>query len=156
MIAVAPNFQVVRSEPRGIAYEQLLQAAHEYCDEVRLVRRHRGIGFGANAKLVLAKLKPFLIRQEDAKEWAGTKLLRGSAAIFSFHLTAPVIEVLQESANGVYSWTQPQLPEDLSFWTKNSTWFYSTTHEKECFFTLASSQLDHLRGRWPNVSALIS
>lgn len=62
------------------------------------------------------------------------------------------MQALQQSANALYDWVSPKLPEDLTFIKNNFTWFTCTTHEAFGGFSIRSdyykkliTQIDELK-----------
>jgi len=115
---------------KGEAYAQLLQQALSYCDSFILVIRH-SIDVNQSAQAVLNRLEPFLIKREECSEWPGTQLFDDTAQVNRFQLSPASESVLIEVAEGLFSWTQPELPEDLCLFRVNGeltrktlTWFY--------------------------------
>src|SRR5437764_14886134 len=96
----------------GEDYVRLLHYALSCCESFSLVIRHT-MDVSASAQTVLNRLEPFLIRREESGEWPGTRLLDGTAQVNTFKLSPPTASVLAEVADGLFSWCQPELPEDL-------------------------------------------
>ena len=64
-------------------------------------------------------------------EWPGTVLTCGSnVRLFEIEMNRAVCEALKEASNSLFSWQQPDLPEDLFFYDAHGNVLFSTTaHE---------------------------
>jgi hypothetical protein len=115
---------------RGASYDALLQHALTYCDSFIVVIRHM-IDVNGSAQAVLKRLEPFLIRREERNEWPGTRLLEDTAEVSTFRFSPATTSVLTQVAEGLFSWTQPELPEDLCLFRKDGErWLVTVAHEK--------------------------
>ncbi len=83
-----------------------------------------------NAKLVLKELEPYIQQINEKDKCPGTKLLGHTAVVHYYTLNNESKEILKKHAEGLYSWVQPDLPEDLSFLKQDGTsWLINTAHE---------------------------
>jgi len=125
---------------KGEAYVRLLHHALSQCDSFTLVIRH-SIDVNATAEAVLNRLEPYLTRRDEIAEWPGTLLLDGTAQVNTFKLSPPTASVLAEVADGLFSWTQPELPEDLCLIKKDGEpWLVTIAHEEDAYLVLSAEE----------------
>src|SRR5690349_5480356 len=98
----------------GAMYEELLGYATGECNQALLVVRHPPVPpLSSRGSEVLRKLQPFLVKQEETSEWPGTVLFGHTASVSHYTFDLASARVLRNAANSLYSWLQPELPEDL-------------------------------------------
>lgn len=141
------------AEPRGPTFCNLLSAAAGACDIAQLVVRS-DLPFSDNAQSALQGLGSFLVSEKYANEWPGTRLMKASGRICSYSIRDGFAQTLMRYSSGVYDWTQPLLPEDLSFWRHGAPWFFAIAHERECFFSLSDEEATQLRSRYPDLDVV--
>jgi len=125
---------------RGAAYAKLLQQALSYCGSFILVLRH-SIDVNESAQSVLNRLEPFLIRREERSEWPGTQLLDETAQVSTFQLSPATATVLAEVAPSLFSWTQPELPENLCLLREDGEpWLATIAHENDAYLVLSFAE----------------
>ena len=127
-------------EPKGDTYRRLLVSSLEYCNVFLLVDRGYP-EFDESAKGLLERLQPFLIGRTEESEWPGTKLLNSTATVHRFRLTPESVTVLGDATDRLYSWEQPELPEDLSLIRfDGSPWLVTIAHERDSYLTLSPEE----------------
>lgn len=137
---------------KGEAYLRLLHHALSYCDSFILVIRH-SLDVNATAQAVLNRLEPFVIRREESNEWPGTHLLDSTAQVNTFKLSPPTASVLAEVAEGLFSWAQPELPEDLCLIRKDGNpWLVTIAHEEDAYLVLSPEESAVLTKSIPTLS----
>lgn len=115
------------TEPRGELYQQLIRLGRTHCATFSLVRRSR-LGWSEEAARVVSELAPFLHSEQLSKQWPGTRSSQ-AAQVWRWTLTRESASILQ-TAEGLFDWQQPRLPEDLAFYTPNgAVWLCSCAHE---------------------------
>lgn len=125
---------------KGEVYAQLLQHALSCCDSFLLVIRHT-IDVNESAQSLLKRLEPFLIKREELSEWPGTQLFDDTAQVSRFQLSPATESVLIEVAEGLFSWTQPELPEDLCLFREDGEpWLVTIAHEKDGYLVLSPDE----------------
>jgi hypothetical protein len=95
------------------------------------------------------KGRHFLIEAEGdletvliCSEWPGTKLLPGTASVYTFHLSPHFRNVFTQQASHLFDWVQPSLPEDPAFYRKDgSVLLGSVSHEQDAFIELSAAEL---------------
>jgi hypothetical protein len=138
-------------EVNGETYVQLLHHALSACQSFSLVIRQT-IDVKATAQTVLNRLDGFLIRQEECREWPGTKLLDGTAEVYTFQLLSSSASVLADVADGLFSWTQPELPEDLCLIRRDGEpWLVTIAHEEDGYLVLSPEERIALRHDIPTL-----
>lgn len=137
-------------EPTGQTYSRLLQTAGQVCSEFHLVLKPSPASLGVDS--VLARLRPYLLRQVEASEWPGNQAVGWTAQIYRYRLTLESREVLEHSAPGLYAWVQRSLPEDPAFFRADgSLWLATITHERDAFFELSPDEHRSLRHALPEI-----
>jgi len=131
------GFYSITDEPKGEVYKDLIKGSLKYCDRFQLVIRST-INMEDTCRRALERLQPFLTKKTQQSEWPGTQLLSGTADVYYFHLTPESAVILTETAEGLYSWQQPELPEDLCLITpKGNPWLITISHEKDGYLKLS-------------------
>ncbi|MBU8568562.1 hypothetical protein KM914_19480 [Virgibacillus pantothenticus] len=85
------------------------------------------------------KCRPYLIETYQAKVWAFTITKGPAATIYEVEANYDTCNILQQSANALYDWVAPNLPEDLTFIKNNIAWFSCTSHEEVPFLYVQST-----------------
>lgn len=123
---------IFRQEPTDQAYVELIDVASTICSDFILVKRDQ-LSINDNALRVLKELHPYLKEKREQESWPGTRFAP-TAAVYYYLLNDESKEILQKHAAGLYSWVQPDLPEDLSFIKSNGkAWLSNTAHERVCY-----------------------
>lgn len=139
-------------EVKGESYVRLLHHALSHCDSFILVIRH-SLDVNPSAKTVLNRLESFLIERAERNEWPGTKLLSETAQVNTFKFLPPTASALAEVADGLFSWTQPELPEDLCLIRKDGTpWLVTIAHEEDAYMMLSPEESAALTESIPALS----
>ncbi|MDQ6771042.1 MAG: hypothetical protein M3Z54_13765 [Gemmatimonadota bacterium] len=123
----------ILAEPRGAEYHALLQFLGPRSATFALVWSDQ-LTFAASADDMRIRLGPFERRTERVSEWPGTQLFGSLVTMRHYASSAGALRVL-ETAEGLYSWQAPALPEDLSFSAPDGrTIFASIAHERDAWF----------------------
>ena len=142
-------FDIV-DEPTGQTYVDLLNFAGSRCESFSLVWRDH-FTFERSAYDVKHALKPFLISNLRTDEWPGTKLIRHEAIVRRYRISGETVRVLL-AAGSLYSWLQPNLPEDLAFYSASgSVWMASVSHEHVAWFQDPSLLLTEVHAYVPGL-----
>lgn len=129
------------SEPRGDDYRQLLDTGLLWCDRGQLVVQS-SIDLSRHGRKVLRSLGGHDTKTEERASWPGTILGGRTANVITFGLSAAKIAVLKESAQGLFDWIQPALPEDLALLCRDGTpWLTTIAHERDAFLTLRTADV---------------
>lgn len=144
------NFRVLR-EIDGNRYRDLLSAAQRVCDSFMLVVRP-DLRLSRGAQALIENLTPHLIEESKRSEWPGTRLMGQTARCLTFRFTGAAHDSIEAAVHDLYDWRQPELPEDLSFYAKGETWFFSMTHEREAYFRLEQEEYVELISRFPSLA----
>lgn len=130
-------------------YADLIKFASDYCDSFLLVTRET-IELNQNANAVLDTLTPFLISRSNESQWPGTTLLNSTAKVLRYRLDPKSIEVLEHSAPSLFSWAQPDLPEDLCLIRSDGEPFLVTiAHEEDGYLVISDEEASRLETRVP-------
>lgn len=127
----------IQEDPKDRVYLELIDLAFEICDEFHLVVR-KNMGSKKKIEPILKRLEPSLSVMKEESEWTGTRLLNGTAEVYYYHTDENAKGIIKEVANSLYSWIQPELPEDLSFIKKGRAWLVTVSHEEESYITIDS------------------
>ena len=115
-------------EPRGPAYQRLIDFAQIQCTEFSLVWRD-DLGNKRKEDEIAKKLEQFVISDIDTNKWPGTEILKGTANVCTYTLNQKSAKVLR-IAKRLYQWEAPDFPEDLAFYIeKGQIWLGSVAHE---------------------------
>jgi hypothetical protein len=141
-------------EPTTKQYRQLLEFGIDYCSSFQLVVRDT-IDFAESAQIVLERMMPFLVSKSAEAGWRGTKLLSGTADVYTFGLTKETARVLIDAAPTLYAWRQPRLPEDLCLVRADGDAFLVTiSHERDGYLLLSSDEKALLDAAVPNMDLI--
>lgn len=115
-------------EPRGPAYDRLVDFAQKHCDKFSLVWR-KDLGNERHKNEIAINLNPFLFSDISTNKWPGTEILSGSAEVCTYKLNRETVKLIKR-AKRLYQWEAPDFPEDISFYTRdNEVWLGSVAHE---------------------------
>lgn len=124
----------IAADPHGQVYRDLLELAFNRCDEFILVVRNTN-GLSKRAQILLKKLAPFLKEKKIQYEWPGTRLLGDEpATVYYFKADQSARRIISSYSYSLHGWTQPYLPEDLSFLKQHEPWLINRAHAKESYF----------------------
>jgi hypothetical protein len=100
------------------------------------------------AKVFLSALTPHLLEVKASSEWPGTRLLERSAWIYSFHMNRDITALLLRSAERLYAWLEPALPEDLCLMRNSGEPLLVTiSHEHDAYLDLTDAEMSQLKGK---------
>ncbi|MGH7146726.1 MAG: hypothetical protein ACREIJ_02340 [Nitrospiraceae bacterium] len=141
----------IRTGPKGETYHRIVDSAVHFCDQALLII-HDGISLNPPGTQALKLLEPFLLRKLfRTTQWPGTLLHysdlfpNNTATVFCFRLCTESAQILKDSVEGLYSWRQPEYPEDLCLLHPDgSPWMVSITHEEDSYFELIAQERDRL------------
>ncbi|WP_301246600.1 leucine-rich repeat domain-containing protein [Paenibacillus vandeheii] len=120
------------TDPRGVAYEQLIDWLIEKTDRFLLVDRRRYDNDEVpGVSRVLQRLKPYLIESCTMEEMMMQSGAMYSEGIYYIYRCTPESgQILKEEANRFHDWLYPSLPDDLCFLKADrSDFFFSVAHE---------------------------
>ncbi|SDZ63472.1 hypothetical protein SAMN05421736_12352 [Evansella caseinilytica] len=120
--------------PAGLIYKEFIKVLCDYSDAFFFVTR-KELKYNQE---ILDTFHPYVIHRYQTNEWANTIAKGSPATVFVFAANADTCHLLQQSANALYDWVAPNLPEDLTFIKNRFEWFTSTTHEKDACFSIRS------------------
>ena len=105
-----------------------------------------------NGQMVLDRLDPYLSEKKMQSQWPGTILLDSKELVFKYAICREFIDEIKKASMGVYSWIQPDLPEDLCLMRADKTpWFYSVAHETESYLELSDDEFALLKTSIPEI-----
>jgi hypothetical protein len=115
-------------EPRGGAYNRLIDFAKMHCNKFSIVWRE-DLGHDRQKNEIAIKLNPFLLSDISTNKWPGTEIFSGTANVCTYKLDQETVEIIK-SAKSLYQWKAPNFPEDIAFYTKSGeVWMGSVAHE---------------------------
>lgn len=137
------NIYSLVNEPVGDTYKKLILFALKYCDNFLFVKHHRKFE-SESVKNLIKALEPYLIIQKESNEWPGTISVE-KATVYQYRLTSESADILINYANGLYSWNQVDLPEDLCLIRPDGNpWLVSITYEKDGYLELTEGEKQDL------------
>lgn len=120
---------IFSTEPKGKTYEELIDLAGQICSEFILVRRHKDI-LSKNVENLLKELSDFLVEEKIQESWPGTDT-GGDNIVYYFKLNNITKEIIKKYSQGMYSWMEPMLLQDLCFLKDGrNPWIINIAHEK--------------------------
>jgi hypothetical protein len=155
-------------EPTFRKYRILIDYSTRYCDTFLLVIQDPD-WFELSAWDMLSRLGPFLKEKFLSLEWPGTILGNGDISksdhgdntstgptIYKYYLNKETAEILKNATHGLYSWIQPNLPEDLSLLRPDgSPWLVSITHERDGYLELSTDEKEQLFEALPEIASIL-
>lgn len=130
----------ILKEPKGTIYQKLIDHALHYCSYFTFTLRH-SLQVYKSIEDLINELEPFLLSKKEQSEWPGTKLLSDTAIVYEYKLSQETVDILQKTTTSLFSWIQPELPEDLCLKRHDKTpWLVTITHEKDGYFLLSSEE----------------
>ncbi len=119
---------IITREPTGNTYYKLINLAQSSCTWFLVVQR-KDIGLSKTASRLFKDLEPHLIECKEQQSWPGTEI-KEFALVYYYRFTKAAANILKKYSTGLYSWVQPDLPEDLCFLRdRNTPWLINTAHE---------------------------
>jgi hypothetical protein len=141
----------ITEEPHGDVYRMLVDIASRRCAYFHLVMRP-SLPVDESARAMLKKLQPWLEEERQVSQWPGTVLHGHTATLYLFRLDRQVSKILQDSAEGLYDWIAPRLPEDLCFLRQDrSEWLITIAHEKDAYLHVDPVEEREIRSCVPNL-----
>jgi len=112
----------------GEDYQKFINYIYERSDIFGLVVR-TDMDQNKSVRDFLKKNKELITAKKMSHEWAGTITFGEKHEVYFFKTNEESREVLN-TVNSIYSWRNPDLPEDLFFYRDGKIYFYSTSHEE--------------------------
>jgi hypothetical protein len=107
------NIYDFTSEPASELFRELLVWALNFATHFGLVVHSIRVKLTSEALEFLEDVDPYLLLTRDVNEWPGIRLIGERRGILRFYrLTLEFIETFAETADMLYSWVNPSLPED--------------------------------------------
>ena len=131
---------VLRNEPSPGAFCDLLDYGVEKCAFAVLIIRPIS-RMSPRGEEVLKLLEPHLLEKKVSNQRPGTSKLSENALVQKYKYGAPLAGAIQKLNDRLYSWLQPNFPEDLCLLRENGeAWFVSSAHKKDSFFSLGDGE----------------
>lgn len=150
----------ITTEPRGQTYRRLIDLSMHFCDSALLVVRDN-IGLDSSGIKILETLGRFVKQKIKSSRWPGTILLCNElfpdnvATLYYFQLCIESAEILKSSVECLYSWRQPEYPEDLCLLRPDGgPWLVSIAHEGDSYLQLAPEEKEDILVRIPELGPL--
>ncbi len=138
-------------DPANKAYELLIDFARLSSDSFTLVIR-TGNRTNTSCENILEKLAPCLIEKHETDEWPGTKLIGHTATLLRYRMDSFSANILKTHAQSLFSWQQPERPEDLAFYNnEGQCWLGSIAHENDAFIYAQYVDLANLLDKVPEL-----
>jgi hypothetical protein len=141
----------------GTMYHELLSYAMGVCSQALLVVRHPpSLPLDGHGAEVLERLHPFLLRKIESSEWPGTKLFNHTASVFYYNFNSSCTSVIGNAADSLFSWLQPNLPEDLCLLKADGEpWLVSISHEKDGYLNMTDDEKRSLVNALPWIGPIL-
>lgn len=105
-----------------------------------------------NGQNLLKKLHFCLIDCKKQNSWPGTQT-EGDSFVYYYKLNNDSAEIIKKHSEGLYSWIQPNLPEDLCFFKHGrQEWIINVAHES--FGGIKSNDIEEIK-RVTNTTGII-
>lgn len=148
----------IRTEPKDETYRRILDLALHSCDQALLVLRD-SVNINQQGTQLLKTLEPHLLQKlSRTTQWPGTVLHfselfpDNTATVYYFRFCPESARILKDSVESLYSWRQPEYPEDLCLLRPDgSPWLVSITHEEDSYFELTAQEKDQLLFNVPDL-----
>jgi hypothetical protein len=135
----------INSDISGSPYKDLLAALWPLADSLSLIV-HPDMEKGLALDETVQALEPDRIGQHEVSEWPGTILLDGVATCHEFRCTPNALAVAGSRSNSLFSWLQPELPEDPALRRTDGTLLLETvSHESVATLYLTTVEAERLR-----------
>lgn len=145
------NIYNLSLEPTGEVYGRLILFALQYCDRFQFVVPHH-IKQNKAVQDKLKKFENFQTLVTEKSEWPGTKLFSGTATVYQYKLNKESIRLLISCAKSLYSWTQPDSPEDLCLLrTDHTPWLVTIGYERDGYFEITSKEKEEIEAAIPEL-----
>jgi hypothetical protein len=132
------------NEPNGKTYTNLIRYSLKFCSSFLLILRPSVLIESSGLKII-NELQPYLIKKSVESEWPGTKLLGNDAVVYNFKLNSETVEFLTYITSSLYSWLQPNLPEDLCLLTdEGDPWLVTISHEKDGYLRVSDEEKENI------------
>lgn len=153
---MSKNIYNILKEPTGQNYYDLLDYALGKYPFFLLITEKITKQLNPRGKKVLSELTPFIFRIQLKSEWPGTIIYGGEAMVYTYHFTPESAAILKESANRLYQWQIPELPDDLCLLRVDETpWLVNIAHESDSFFNMNTEEMRSFLKALPAYEAMI-
>lgn len=135
----------------GEDYRSLLRAVEPLATGFGLMDKGPGTRLAESGNEVLRRLGEHLFDAGEVQAWPGS-LMFGSVTEdrYLFRLDAVSLEVLTSSAESLFDWVWPRLPEDLHFLRADgSTVLGTVAQEDDAWLELTAAEYDAIVDRLP-------
>lgn len=142
----------INSDVCGIHCRELLAALWPLADSFSLIVRP-DMEESRHLDETIRALEPDRIGQREVSEWPGTILLDEVATCHEFRCTPNALAIAGSRSNSLFSWLQPELPEDPALRRADGTVLLETiAHESIATLYLTGREAEQLD---PILSALL-
>jgi hypothetical protein len=127
----------IRTEPKGEVFSHLLDFVMQQCKYFSLHWLEGGPRKIERAATVDAKLRLFLIENDERRQWSG---LYHHTSLYQVSLETMAI---LKKAPSLYLWNEVGWPDDLMLYTeKDVLWLFSSSHNREAHIFTKPISLD--------------
>lgn len=134
----------------GEDYRELLRAVAPAAKVFGLMD-HAGTGLHETGPEVMRRLGEHLFDADEVRAWPGSLMYgEGTLDRYLFRLDDVSLEVLTSSADNLFDWVWPRLPEDLHFLRADgSTVLGMVAQEDDAWLELSGLEYEAVFGRLP-------
>jgi hypothetical protein len=145
------------SEPADDVLRDLLVWALNFATQLGLVVHSRHVKLTSRAIAFLEEVDPYLRLTREVSEWPGTRLIGGRRGIVSiYRLTPDLIETFVDTADRLYRWVNPALPEDIHILRADGSVLLGTvTQEADAWMELSGDEFDSLVREIPGMAGVL-
>lgn len=102
---------------------------------------------------LLRRLEPFLIGCEETSETTGSVLLSGDTiTLCTYRLVPEAAALLRESADRLYDWAEPELPQDLCLLRGTEPWLITLATDRAASLLIPRTEAQAIRVANPGLA----
>ncbi|PAD21263.1 hypothetical protein [Terribacillus saccharophilus] len=147
-------YELKETDLTAEAYRQLLERLFDICDSVCFaVLPKKMMGQKQTLHRMLQELEPYL-REVVYDNGTRCNLFDDHVTVTNYYyrICPESKQTIMQTAENLFHWQQPALPEDLSFMRKGEEYFVTNAHEGYAMLFAEDEQLIELGGtRWKKI-----
>lgn len=136
---------LVTREPQGETLRNLISIAAERCNTFLFVLEDMALS--ERGTEVVARLEPMLLSREETNEYPAGTLPWDTVTAYTYRVTPESVAIVCEATDRLFSWLQPDLPNDLCFLRNGRPWMTTMASDRELLLTLDEAEYRELRSR---------
>lgn len=138
-------------EPSGAVLRGLVEWAQSTAAQLGLIVHSPSVRLAPRAVDFLDRASPYLSSEREVAEWPGTRLIGGRRGILRvYRLTPELTQIFEATADRLYMWVNPGLPEDPHLLRDDGSVLLGTvSQEEDAWLELHESEFASLIGDVP-------